>query len=133
MWSKLLRIKLIIVIFLVSFACKKEKYPKMKTGYYAVTDIRTFLNDSIDTLFYKALGPIGMNEDNTRLSFYSNISNQIFNNSFDFYNLSSLNSGGSDYINYKINYYEISENELNVNRTEKVSLYTSIITFKYIE
>lgn len=42
-------------------ACKKEWPYTMKTGYYAVQDIRIYTNGSIDTFYYTAVGP-GVND-----------------------------------------------------------------------
>lgn len=134
MWLKLVRISLLLALFLVCYSCLKEKYPKMKTGYYDVTEVLIDENGNKDTLIYKAIGLLEKPKHSNYL-FRCLINNRLYSNNFNLDKKDCKRSAAfpDEYLSYNILNYSITPEKLYVERVAKDTVLTSLITFQYIE
>ena len=137
MWLKLVRINLLLVLFLVCYSCLKEKYPKMKTGYYDVTEVLIDENGNKDTLNFKAVGSL-YKPKGDYYSFKGNLNNRLYGNNFSLVEKNSQTGIQylyyfSETVNFKILNFSITPEKLYVERVAKDTVLTSLITFQYIE
>jgi len=128
-----------IIIAMCVLSCKKGSPYAMKTGYYAVEDIRVYPNGSVDTLYYTAVGP---NVSETGLSFTANVNNVYVANGFSLspYKSSTMSGAGGPNNRwlFDINLIELGETFLHCYRistydSSVAGRFDNYITFTYIE
>lgn len=70
-WLSWLKTSQLILLLIILFSCsKKNKYPKMKTGYYQLIEVNSYTNGSIETINRIVLGPEILDETNFVVSFF---------------------------------------------------------------
>ena len=112
----------------------------MKTGYYAVQDIRLYPNGTVDTLYYTAVGP-SIGHSSSSIAFNSNNNGYVMWSAFDGPQAKTTLSDGVSgaTLTFTAVEYELTETSLHCYReylsSSPVStdVFNNDITFTYIE
>lgn len=138
-WLSWLKTSQLILLLIILFSCsKKNKYPKMKTGYYQLIEVNSYTNGSIETINRIVLGPEILDETNFVVSFFYYENGNQYGYNFFFNSGASgnsiINSNYDDDITFDPISYTFSETEIEfVRKPNDTDTVISKINLKYIE